>query len=189
MAGGRSSRIGSDKGQLTLGGKKLSQRTADFIDAIFKQVIYVTNSPEMAPRADSITVVTDEIPYLGPLGGISAGLSVSKNKKNFIVAFDMPFLNEELIRHMIGMADEADIVVPKLKGGYEPLHAVYSIDCLMTIDKKLKEGEYKAISFFKEHRIKEIDETELRRYDPDLLSFFNINTWDDYEKAKKIIEG
>lgn len=186
LAGGRSSRIGRDKGRLAIGGIDIAQRAVDLIEAIFSEVVFVTNQPRSVPWTEDLVIVEDEIPYQGPLGGISAGLQRSEHFINFVVAVDMPFLSESLIRFLIEAADEADVVVPQVAGRYEPLHAVYSKNCLSAIRTRLKKGDFRTVSFFDEVNVAVVGEDKLRHYDPELLAFFNINTWDDYRKAEEI---
>jgi len=186
MAGGKSSRIGSDKGALLLQGKTLADRTTDTILDLFEDVIYVTNHPEDVERTD-VRIVSDDIPYLGPLGGIAAGLRHSTHSSNFVVAFDMPFINDELIAYMVSLAADADIVVPKVQGSYEPLFAVYSSDCLRHIDKRLAAGDRRVISIYEDVNVKEIGVQDIKRFDRDLMTFININTFEDYRKVKKML--
>lgn len=188
MAGGRSTRMGSDKGALILQGKSLSDRTIDSMVGLFKDTIYVTNRPAEIKRND-IDVASDDIPYLGPLGGLAAGLRISKNDSNFVVAFDMPFINDELIKYMVQLSAGFDIVVPKVKGGYEPLFAFYSSACLGHIEKRLREGDRRVISVFDDVSVREIGDAEIKKFDEDQRAFININTLEDYAKVKTIIEG
>ena len=187
MAGGKSTRMGCDKGALVLQGKTLADRTIDSIVGLFMDTIYVTNRPSEVDRNDVI-VATDEIPYLGPLGGLAAGLRLSNNEANFVVAFDMPFINKKLIAYMVSLSDEADIIVPKIGGGYEPLFAVYSSDCLKHIDRRIADGDRRLISFYDDVKVKEIGVEEIKSFDKELRTFININTLDDYGKVKEILK-
>lgn len=188
LAGGRSSRIGRDKSRLEFGGVELAQRTVDFIGDRFSEVIFVTNQPQTVPWRDDLIVVQDEVPFQGPLGGILAGLQTSDYNLNFLIGVDMPFLNEKLIAALMTYDAAADAVVPRLEGGLEPLHAVYSKNCLPAIRSRLKRGDYRMASFLEDVSLIEVGEAELRLADPELLAFFNVNTLDDYESAKMIYE-
>lgn len=187
MAGGRSTRMGSDKGELILQGRTLADRTIDTISGLFRDTIYVTNRPADIQRSD-IKVASDDVPYLGPLGGLAAGLRMSKNSFNFIVAFDMPFISEKLIRYMASVSTGYDIVVPKVSGGYEPLFAFYSSNCLTHIERRLREGDRRVISVFEDVNVREVGLDEIKRFDKDQRTFMNINTLDDYIEVKKLIE-
>lgn len=187
LAGGKSSRMGKDKGQLILGEELLAEKGVNYLKQYFEEVIFVTNHPEKAPWSESLIVVEDEVPYQGPLGGILAGLQVSSHFYNFVVAYDMPFLNPQLIFYLLSLAREGiDVVVPKLKRGLEPLHGIYSKNCIIPIRKQLKKGDFRIISFFDKVKVKLVEEAELKKVDPSLSAFFNINTWEDYRKAQEI---
>ncbi len=186
LAGGRSSRIGRDKSQLLFDGKALAQRAVDFLKDYFVEIIYVTNQPRKAPWSENLVVVEDEVPYQGPLGGILAGLQASDNRTNFVIGIDMPFFNIDILKVLLSRAEQNDVVVPRLVGGYEPLYAVYSKSCLPVIRQHLERGDFRTVSFYNDVKVLAISEDRLRDIDPDLRAFFNINTLDDYRKAIEI---
>jgi len=188
LAGGLSSRIGEDKGQLTLDGEPLAKRALKTMSTLFKELIYVTNDPMTAPAYPGIKLAKDEVPHLGPLGGILAGLKISKAPRAFVVGYDMPFVSLELAGFLVGYDLTADIVVPKTGGRYEPLHAVYSRACIPVIADQLAAGNRRVIGFYDKVKVVAVDEPELRRIDPELLSFFNINTADDLKRAAELLE-
>ena len=125
LAGGKSSRMKSNKALLPFSGELFIERIHRQLTALFSEVILVTNTPEFY-RFLPCRMVPDEFPGLGSLAGIHAGLKHSKTEHIFVVACDMPYLNSELMRQMISKAQESDVVIPESDGGYEPLHAVYS---------------------------------------------------------------
>lgn len=186
LAGGRSSRLGRDKSRLILGGKTLAQRDVDIFKNYFSEIIYVTNQPQNISWSENLIVVEDEVPYQGPLGGILAGLQVSDNPTNFVIGIDMPFINISLIDALLSRAGQNDVVVPRLSGGFEPLYAVYAKKCLPVIRKHLKTGDFRTVSFYNDVKVFTMPEDKIREIDPELRTFFNINTLDDYEKAKVI---
>lgn len=124
------------------------------------------------------------------MGGILAGLVASTSFHNLIVACDMPFLNVELLRYLMSVAGPTgggvDVVIAESPEGPEPLHAVYSKNCISPIEKRLAEGDFRIISFFDEVKVKYIGVDEVTKLDPHLLSFFNINTLEDLAYARKI---
>ena len=175
LAGGKSSRMGFDKAFIEIEGVPLIKRQLRLLGRVFKRVIIVTNSPRKY-RLRTVKVIQDIIPGQGPLGGIYAGLIASSSFYNFVAACDMPFLNEALIRHMIKERDSFDVVVPRLKKGYESLFAIYSKNCIMPIHKTIASKNLRIRDFFKKVKVKEIKEAEVRRFGkPDIL-FMNINT-------------
>src|SRR3990170_8856886 len=141
LAGGLSTRIGKDKGSLTLGRMPLAQKALETLGAMFEELIYVTNDPLTAPAWPRIKLAKDEIPHLGPLGGILAGLKVSKAPRAFVVGYDMPLILPSLVKLLVGREPGADIVVPRSAGRFEPLHAVYSRNCVPVIADQLAAGD------------------------------------------------
>jgi len=183
LAGGRSTRMGRNKALLELEGEPLISRLARRFSCWFAQVVVVTNTP-----ADfaflGLQTVSDRIPGLGPLGGLEAGLQASRFEYAFFCAVDMPFVDESLVRYMVGEAPGHDIVVPRVAGEFEPMHAVYGKGCLPVITRNLDARRLRPIAIFTDLRVRVIDDAELRRFgDPERL-FFNCNTPDDWEQAR-----
>ena len=95
----------------------------------------------------------------------------------------MPFLNTGLLQFMIDLAPDFDVVVPRVDGRPEPLHAIYSKSCLEPIESRLKRQDLKIALFFEEVRVAYVDEEDIDLFDPERLSFFNVNTQEDLDKA------
>jgi molybdenum cofactor guanylyltransferase len=188
LAGGLSTRIGRDKGRLELGGQTLAARSVETMKQLFDEVIYVSNDAE-DPSFEGIFWARDEVPHLGPLGGILAGLRAMEAERAFVSAYDMPFLVKELVELLAGYDLKADVVVPVIAGRFEPLHSVYSRRCLPVIAKRLGEGNKQIIGFYEHVKVATVAEEELRAVDPKLRSFFNVNTWRDFETAGEWIEA
>jgi len=186
LAGGRSTRIGRDKGRLEIGGVPQWSRPVEQLHSLFTEVIYATNDPDF-DSPPGLKVTLDEVPHMGPLGGILAALGATEAKRVFVAAYDMPFIQEDLVRYLVELAPEADVTVPVIDGKLEPLHAVYGQVCAAVIEGRLEAGRRKIIDFYRAVSVHEVPEGDLRRIDPGLLSFFNINTWDDVERARRLI--
>lgn len=187
LGGGLSTRIGRDKGGLILDGKPLALRALEALGELFEELIYVINDPMAAPAFAKIKLAKDDVPHLGPLGGILAGLKVSKAPRAFVVGYDMPFVSPELVRFLVDYDVDADVVVPVTGGRYEPLHAVYSRRCIPVIADRLAAGKRQITGFFDKVKVVTVDETAVRKIDPALRSFFNINTPDDLQRAKDLL--
>ena len=129
----------------------------------------------------------DAWPGRGPLVGIYTGLLNSRSEKNLAVACDMPFLNPRLIRYMAEVSGGYDAVVPLLGTDIEPLHAIYGSKCLIEIKHMLDEGIYSVRELLKRIKVRYLEAEEIDRFDPQHLSFFNINTEDDLKHARDII--
>lgn len=183
LAGGQSSRMGRNKAFIEFRGEPLIQRLAHRMQDWFEQVVVVTNSPELYGFL-GLPLVGDRIPGLGPLGGLEAGLSSCKYDHAFFCATDMPFVSEALVRYMVGLAPEYDVVVPMLGGEYEPMHAVYSRSCLPWVTEKLDSRRLRLLSIYDQARLRVVNEAEIRRFgDPEWL-FFNCNTPEDLNRAR-----
>lgn len=182
LAGGQSSRIGRDKTLLELGDETLLDRALRRLGQFFPELIVVSNRPNLA--LSQAKVVKDRIPHLGPLVGILAGLEASSSSLNLVAAVDMPFVQPAILELLVEEAEE-DVTCPMLARGPEPLLAVYGKGCLPTIEKHFRRRELKAISFYPEVRVKYVPEERLRKADPDLISFRNINTAEDLRVARE----
>jgi molybdenum cofactor guanylyltransferase len=192
LAGGRSLRLGHDKVLEKIGDKSLLERVVSRIDPFSKNIIIVTaHERTFAPLAKhpKVKIVSDIFPGQGSLGGIYTGLVESSSFYNLVVAADMPFLNESLLRYMIEKSDGYDFILPRVDDLFEPLHAVYSRNCIAPIKSILDQGKKVIIELFDYVRVRYIETEEVERYDPKHLSFFNINTKEDLELAREIAGG
>ena len=183
LAGGRSRRLGLDKALLRLDDETLLEATVKKAATLSDEVI-VAGGPFPYPLP-SARLVADVYPGCGPLSGIHAGLSAASSFHSLVVACDMPFLNMELLRCMVEMAPGYDVVIPHLGDKLEPLHAIYSKNCLGPIEGLIERGDFKIIHFFPEVRVRYLEREEIERFDPKHLSFLNINTPEDLEQARK----
>ncbi len=188
LTGGKSSRLGTDKCLLKLGAKTILEGLVGKLSSLCEEVILVSNTPK-SHQMSGAEVTRDEIPHQGPLGGILAGLKASNYFYNFIVSCDTPFLNLNLTRYLIAEAEGFDVVIPESRLGLEPLQAIYSRGCIDYIEDRIRRQDFKIISFFKDVRVKEIKKDKVTEFDPNALSFFNINTFEDFERAKEIYVG
>jgi molybdopterin-guanine dinucleotide biosynthesis protein A len=182
LAGGKSLRMGRNKAFLELEGMSLVERVLVVLRGIFPRIIIVANTPEAYASHDAV-VVADAMDKPGPLTGIYSGLLHSKDDHNFVVACDMPCLDHGLISYMAGLVGSHDIIVPLVAGCVEPLHAIYSKGLLLLIEKKLKEDIRQVQGIFSEARVRYVTEKEIIRHDPELRSFRNINTPEEYKEA------
>lgn len=192
LAGGQSRRMGRDKALLDVGGQPLLQHVLDRAGSLSDDVLVVaTDRPEYA-RFD-VRIVADRFPQTGALGGIYTAIAEAAHPHCLVLACDMPFLNTELLKYMAAQPRDYDVLVPSLsadrsdQGGketLETLHAIYGKACLPAIERQLRDGTLKVISFFSEVRVRRIPEAVIRQFDPHLLSFFNANTPEEYEWAR-----
>jgi len=190
LAGGKSLRLGRDKASIVIGGERLIQRVINLVAHLSDEIIVVTSEQQkgLALFSDlSAKVVVDIYPGKGSLGGIYTGLRASSFSHSLVVACDMPFLNLALLRYLVSLAVKFDIVIPRLRGLVEPLHAVYSKNCLAPAEKLLQRSQLKIIDIFDKVKVRYVEKEEIDRFDPEHLSFFNINTQDDLNKAREMV--
>jgi molybdopterin-guanine dinucleotide biosynthesis protein A len=174
LAGGKSTRFGKNKALVEMDGIRLIERVIRVMGSVFQRLIIITNTPHEYAYL-KLPMVEDLIKDLGPLGGLYTGLESISDETGFFVACDMPFLSEPLIRHMAAIRGDFDVVLPKIDWKIEALHGLYSKRCLPAIKEAIDSQEYQVIRFFPKLRVKYLDENEIRKYDPKLKTFFNIN--------------
>lgn len=183
LAGGAGKRLGTDKAFLRIGDRTLIERIVEKIARIGDEVVIVTNSPHKYDHLGA-KLVGDVYPGKGSLGGIYSGLKAAHNHHSLVVACDMPFLDLRLLRYMILLSPGQDVVIPRVGVLTEPLHAIYSKQCLQPIERVLASGGRRIIDFFPEVQVRYVEEQEVNLFDPRHLSFFNINTPADLERAR-----
>jgi len=182
LAGGKSVRMGRNKALLEFGGETLIERLYRTLKEVFREVLISVNDPEAYAFLDA-PVVRDIYEDGGSLAGVHAGLSHCRAESCFFLACDMPFVEVGLIRYLERYAADYDIVIPVSRSGLEPLHSFYSRRCLPYIEEQLDSGNLKIIDFFPLVIMREVGVDEMHEFDPDELSYFNINTQEKYELA------
>jgi molybdopterin-guanine dinucleotide biosynthesis protein A len=185
LAGGKSSRMGTDKSFVRVLGRPLIEDVLTHVAGIGAETLIVTNRPDDY-RYLSVPLFTDVLPDKGALGGIYTALHSSSQPHTLCVACDMPFVVRPLLDYLLSLIPEGDAVVPRLNGEAEPFRAIYSQACLAPIRAALDAGKMRVISFFPDVHVRFVDEPEIDRFDPQHLSFFNVNTPDDLEQARRL---
>jgi molybdopterin-guanine dinucleotide biosynthesis protein A len=176
-----------DKAFLEIGGQPIIERVVERMTTLGDEVILVTNTPQPFAYL-GLRMVEDVQPGQGVLGGLYSGLLAASHDYSVVVACDMPFLNLNLLRYMILLTQEQDVVIPRLGNELEPLHAIYSKRCLEPIGRALSRGERRVVAFLPEVRVRYVDRQEIGILDARHLSFFNVNTREDWERALQLAE-
>jgi molybdopterin-guanine dinucleotide biosynthesis protein A len=182
LAGGKSSRMGRPKALLPFDGEPLIAHIVRSFKELFADVVVVI-APDQVLPALPVTVVRDEVAYRGPVSGIYHGLNAAKSEASFVGSCDIPFLNLSLISHLVSQVHNHDVVVPYWAGRYQPLFALYRKNVVPFLRDQLRRDELRPIFLFDKVRTRKIDEAEIRRFDPEGLSFLNMNTPADYQAA------
>ncbi len=175
LAGGKSLRYGKNKALVEVEGTRLIERVISVVQPLFENLIIITNNPREYDYLQ-LPMHEDLIKGLGPLGGVYTGLEAISNESGFFVACDMPFLQSDLIRHMVEIKGDFDAVVPKVDWKIEPLHAIYTRNCLPAIKQLIDAQGYQIIKFFDNIRVRYVKEKEIRSFDSRLKSFLNVNS-------------
>jgi molybdopterin-guanine dinucleotide biosynthesis protein A len=209
LTGGKSSRMGRPKALLPFGNEPLILHIVGTLKGVFPEVVVVAapgdqfvelssllcspnkpndlNQPNQPKKLNELklTLVRDEIPYQGPVGGIYYGLKAAEGNFCFVTSCDVAFLNLPLIAHLMSQISNYDVVVPYWQERFQPLHAFYRRSVLPLLKEQLERGELRPIYLFDKVRTRKIDENEIRHFDPEGLSFLNMNTPEDYDAALK----
>lgn len=188
LAGGESKRLNNvEKSNLLVGNRRIIAWMMTVYEKLFSEIILVSNHPTTYLEWDAI-VVKDIYTKRSSLTGIHSGLFYTKTDHAFIAACDTPFLKKDLVKVIVQHIDSStDVVIPRTDVGIEPLCAVYSRRCLQTVQGALEQNNLKIRNVFNKLKVKEVPETVLRKKDPGLASFFNINTPNDLEQANRMI--
>lgn len=200
LAGGENRRIPLLKGHIEINGKKIIDSSVNLMRNLLGRAVISTNTPELYFYC-GVPMIGDIINKRGPLTGIFSVLSNIKDGAIFVVACDMPFLNDQLMRYMVDKYSgkkrensesmtsgsemaEWDAVIPVFEGKPQPLFGIYSKNILGIIEKRLNEGLKKLKDMLTEINVLYIKEEEVRQIDPEGRSFLNINTMEDLEKVR-----
>lgn len=184
LAGGASRRMGRNKAFLELGGHSLIEIVIERMELVCAEVLVVAG--DARPYAEvGVPVVEDRFPGIGVLGGLHAGLDAAAHELTLVVGCDMPFLNVNLLWAFAEWAGKADVVVLRLGDQVEPLHAAYRRTCLPAIERAIRAGRRRIVSFFSQVRVRYVAAEEVEPFDPDLRSFRNINTLQEWRAARE----
>lgn len=193
LTGGEGKRFGKDKTEIKLNGELLIERIVSTLRKSFGEVLIITTEKKLKIYERNLSglnvkVYPDVFPEKGAIGGIHSGLIFSSNYHSFFVGCDMPFLNSSLIEYFKKISEGNDVVAAKFESGFEPLHAVYSKRCISYIEDMIKKDNLRIFDFYNKVKLRIVREDEIRRYDPEKLSFFNINTEEDLKEAIYILQ-
>lgn len=184
QAGGRSSRMGTHKGLLPLAGVPLIERVLHGLKGLPGEIVITTDRPA-AYAYLGLRMASDA--GEGALHGLRTALQAARGELVLVLACDMPFLCRPLLESMVRQADSADVVVPRWDGEYEPLHAVYRRTCLPAVERALAHGDRRMVSFFPAVQLQVVEQVEIAEFDPQGMSFFNVNTLEDLRRAEQIL--
>jgi molybdopterin-guanine dinucleotide biosynthesis protein A len=176
--------MGTSKALLLFDDQPLIVHVVATLQRLFADVVVVA-APEQDLPWMPVRLVSDEVAYQGPVGGIYYGLTAAGGDAAFVTSCDSVFLNVDLIAHLLDQLPEHDVVVPHWQGRFQPLHAVYRKSVSPLLAEQLARGQLRPVYLFDKVRLRRVDEDEIRRFDPEGVSFYNMNTPEDYAEALK----
>lgn len=195
LAGGRSSRFGSNKALVKLKGRPL-------IDYVIRAAVKAANELVVAISLDddlsqyapllpeSARVVKDPGKIQSPLIGMLAGMKVLASKRAVVLPCDSPFINVGVLNRLFEICEASDAAIPRWPNGYiEPLHSVYNVESAVpAIEASIEAGELKVAMMIRRLRkVAYVPVDALKKYDPKLLTFLNVNTEEEVKKAELIM--
>jgi molybdopterin-guanine dinucleotide biosynthesis protein A len=179
--------MGRDKAFLELDGRPLIGIVIERMARVCAEVLVVAG--DVRPYAGlGVRVVEDRFRGVGVLGGLHAGLKAATHELALVVGCDMPFLNTDLLRAFAGWAEGFDVAVLRHVDGeqVEPLHAAYWRTCLPAMEAVVRAGQRRIVSFFPQIRVRYVTSAEVMPFDPDLCSFRNVNTPEEWAATRAV---
>jgi molybdopterin-guanine dinucleotide biosynthesis protein A len=187
LVGGYGSRMGGvDKAALELDGKPLLEHVLAAVSPFAAEIFVVSNDDRLVgdPR---FTVLRDPEPHAGVLPALLTALDAATSPLLLLLACDMPFVNREVVQHLLALAASHDAVMPYVQSFPQAMHAVYRVaPCRVAVRNVLENGGRRMISFLDDVNTIRVGEDEIRQIDPEIRSFFNVNTPYDLEAARHI---
>lgn len=175
MAGGKSSRMGTDKSFVMFQGRPMIEVIQERLTGLGDELILITNKPDEYAHLH-LPMFGDVYPDHGSLGGIYTAVYYATHPHTLVVACDMPWLNRPLLEYMLGLRQTADVIIPRWQQYPEPLHAIYSKACLAPIEENLRQKRLKITGFFNKVHVHFVEREVIARFDAGGRSFANINT-------------
>ena len=182
LAGGDSRRMGQDKAMLVLDGRTLLESVTATMQQVFPKVVV---SVRQLRAGVDVPQVFDEQPASGPLAGLIAGLTQADTPWVFAVACDMPFVTQAVVEYLASCRGGFQAVVPMVDGHPQPLAAFYAQSALATMRANMAAGDKSLRGMLQKLEVRYVNEAELRECDPKLRSFFDLDTPQDFQAAKK----
>lgn len=184
LAGGMSTRMGQDKANLRLGEQTLLQSVAATLHPLFAEVIVSVRAPR---TGIGLRQVCDNPAHSGPLAGLLAGLEAALTPWVFLVACDMPFITPAIIYHLAQLRGGHQAVVPQVHGHPQPLAAFYHRDGIVQVSELLRDATTKHSLRRLLQRLDTlyVEQAALQRADPQLKSFFDLDTPQDFAAAQQ----
>jgi molybdopterin-guanine dinucleotide biosynthesis protein A len=189
VAGGRGTRLGGQrKALLDVGGRPIIHRLLDALAPLADEVLVLADDRTFETLG-GVRLIVDTQPYAGVLPAIVQGLVAARGDVCLVVASDMPFVSRLAFEHLLAVQRrvDADVVIPRIGGVLQPMHMVVRrAPALQAVHTALASGEHRLFRALLALQPHEVEADELRALDPDLRTFFNVNTPDDLVEARRM---
>lgn len=182
--------MGQDKALKTFLGRPLIQRVIERLTPIADEILVTTNRPDDYAFLN-LRLIPDLITGRGALGGLYTAVTSASQPMVAVVACDMPFASASLLEGAARLLvqEEADVVIAKSEGGYEPFHAVYRREtCVAAIKSAIDSDLWKVIAWFPSVKVRELTHAEIAAFDPSGLAFRNVNTPEEFAEAERLAQ-
>lgn len=195
LAGGIGSRLGAEKSLIEFEGRPLILWSAEKLSRVCDEIVIVARSKEQADRLKMLVpdarIACDEVSGFGPVAGLKSGMGAARGEYAVAVGCDLPFINVAVIKMLFELAEGFDAAVPVRQDGVlETLHAVYQAEKMAeACARAISQGRRRIMAPLGYLSINLVPVEELRALDPELMTFFNINTPEDLERARGLWPG
>jgi len=195
LAGGKSQRMKENKALMTLANKPLLSHVIDRVWGLTCEIVVVIGKNEEPRRYSAllptaVTLLKDSAEGMGPLAGMLVGLQSMHSSYTVVLPCDSPFVKREVLEYLLNLAQGADAAIPRWPSGYiEPLHAVYKVSSAMhAAEIAIDRRELLILDMIKQlNKVVYVDTEEIRKLDKDLITFFNINSREDFKTAEMLL--
>lgn len=182
--------MGTPKAALAFGPETILERIVRELARFFAQVIIVAApkdvDPYMTKMPAGVITIHDQTAYAGPLDALRRGLEAAEHEVVFACSCDLPLIDGRTAQELCAMLDGYDAVIPNVGGQMQPLCAAYDRRCATALSAMRAQGASRVRDIAQLVNVRIVDEHELRRFDPELRSFFNVNTRQDYQQALRL---
>jgi len=185
LAGGNSNRMGQDKAGLIFAGEPLLNRAIQSTQPLFEKLLISVREPR---KRLLFPQLCDSGEGGGPIMGIATALEQVDTPWVFAMACDMPFVSAEMIVALASRRAAQEIVVPVVDGMLQPLAAFYSKACLPLMRRQIEAGDRSLKRLIEQADATRIDGEELRSFDPELLSFMDLDCMQDVQRAEALMQ-
>lgn len=184
LAGGRAARLdGQAKHLLPVGGRAILARQLEMLAALGAGDVAIVGRPDIEVTT-GVRLVSDVVDNAGALGGLYTALTTARSDRVLVIACDLPFLSSAFVAHLLATGLDADAVVPRTVDGWHPLCGVYHCRIARCFRARIDRGALRITDALGDIDVHAIDPEEVARFDPDGRLLLNVNTPDDYRRAR-----